>query len=345
MFFTMRASVPTWRSRRPRIPACPIRFGEHTLTADVVRAGDELHVFHNGRHRVLALSDIIAQSSAAEVDTGRLTAPMPGKLIAIHAAAGARVERGAPLLVMEAMKMEHTIVALERRRQRNPVCRRRSGCRGCRTGPLFGSCRIGLRVRSQHRGHQRCWRQLLDRILQRGDDIGGTRGQKTFAPFLSLAIGMPQRHHDLQLREARTKPFAQEGCVQNRARRKRRYVHGLRHGLGDVFEDFPFSTSVVNSSAVTRRALSRRSSIAPTISSASSCAGTMHTITGPCAASTLGVAAPPTTRWLLRFVWALGQVIDKAAHVVVQKTRALLRQRVVMAIAFRHSEHRINTAS
>ena len=88
-----------------------IRFGEHTMTADVVRAGDELHVFHNGRHRALALADIIAQSAAAEVETGKLTAPMPGKLIAIHTAAGARVERGAPLLVMEAMKMEHTIVA------------------------------------------------------------------------------------------------------------------------------------------------------------------------------------------------------------------------------------------
>jgi 3-methylcrotonyl-CoA carboxylase alpha subunit len=36
---------------------------------------------------------------------------MPGKVIAISAAKGARVERGAPLLVMEAMKMEHTIVA------------------------------------------------------------------------------------------------------------------------------------------------------------------------------------------------------------------------------------------
>ncbi len=88
-----------------------IRFGQHTLTADVVRAGDELHVFHNGRHRLLALADIIAQSAAAEVETGKLTAPMPGKLIAIHVAAGARVERGTPLLVMEAMKMEHTIAA------------------------------------------------------------------------------------------------------------------------------------------------------------------------------------------------------------------------------------------
>ncbi len=93
------------------ISGMSIRFGEHTLTADVVRAGDELHVFHNGRHRVLALADVIAQSAAAEVETGKLTAPMPGKLIAVHTSAGASVERGTPLLVMEAMKMEHTIVA------------------------------------------------------------------------------------------------------------------------------------------------------------------------------------------------------------------------------------------
>ena len=42
---------------------------------------------------------------------GRLTAPMPGRIIAISATPGVRVERGAALLVMEAMKMEHTIVA------------------------------------------------------------------------------------------------------------------------------------------------------------------------------------------------------------------------------------------
>ncbi len=88
-----------------------IRFAGQTLGADVVRAGDELHVFHNGRHRVLMLDDVIAQSSGGDADTGQLTAPMPGKLIAIFAAPGAPVERGAPLLVMEAMKMEHTIVA------------------------------------------------------------------------------------------------------------------------------------------------------------------------------------------------------------------------------------------
>ena len=88
-----------------------IRFGGHALVGDVARTGDDLHLFVHGRHRVLALFDVIAQSSGGDAATGRLTAPMPGKVIAISAVAGHRVERGTPLLVMEAMKMEHTIVA------------------------------------------------------------------------------------------------------------------------------------------------------------------------------------------------------------------------------------------
>lgn len=36
---------------------------------------------------------------------------MPGKVIAVLVEPGAKVERGAPLLIMEAMKMEHTIHA------------------------------------------------------------------------------------------------------------------------------------------------------------------------------------------------------------------------------------------
>jgi 3-methylcrotonyl-CoA carboxylase alpha subunit len=36
---------------------------------------------------------------------------MPGKIVALLAAKGDAVEKGAPLLIMEAMKMEHTIAA------------------------------------------------------------------------------------------------------------------------------------------------------------------------------------------------------------------------------------------
>jgi 3-methylcrotonyl-CoA carboxylase alpha subunit len=36
---------------------------------------------------------------------------MPGKVIALLAPVGTQIEKGAPLLVLEAMKMEHTLVA------------------------------------------------------------------------------------------------------------------------------------------------------------------------------------------------------------------------------------------
>lgn len=46
-----------------------------------------------------------------EHSDNQLTAPMPGKILAIHAQHGQSVTKGMPLLVMEAMKMEHTITA------------------------------------------------------------------------------------------------------------------------------------------------------------------------------------------------------------------------------------------
>jgi 3-methylcrotonyl-CoA carboxylase alpha subunit len=61
-------------------------------------------------HRLESI-DPLAAVSDLEVGDGRLTAPMPGKIIAVHVKAGASVERGTALLVMEAMKMEHTIAA------------------------------------------------------------------------------------------------------------------------------------------------------------------------------------------------------------------------------------------
>jgi 3-methylcrotonyl-CoA carboxylase alpha subunit len=88
-----------------------LRFGDRRLAADVVRDGDDLHVFSGGRHRVLALVDVIAHAGEHDGDDAGLVAPMPGKVIAVLVAEGSRVAKGAPLLVMEAMKMEHTIVA------------------------------------------------------------------------------------------------------------------------------------------------------------------------------------------------------------------------------------------
>ncbi len=42
---------------------------------------------------------------------GHLIAPMSGTVIAVMVKVGDRVAKGAPLVILEAMKMEHTIVA------------------------------------------------------------------------------------------------------------------------------------------------------------------------------------------------------------------------------------------
>jgi len=48
--------------------------------------------------------------AAADVAGGQ-TAPMPGKVLSVHVAEGDQVEAGQTLVIMEAMKMEHTITA------------------------------------------------------------------------------------------------------------------------------------------------------------------------------------------------------------------------------------------
>ena len=88
-----------------------IRFGGLAVRGTVVRDGETLHVFNAGEHTQLTWTDPLAHAGEAEAEGGRLTAPMPGKIIAVLVAAGAAVEKGAPLLIMEAMKMEHTISA------------------------------------------------------------------------------------------------------------------------------------------------------------------------------------------------------------------------------------------
>lgn len=57
----------------------------------------------------ILLEDKLAESD--QQSAGALLAPMPGKIIAINASQGDGVEAGQVLLVMEAMKMEHSLVA------------------------------------------------------------------------------------------------------------------------------------------------------------------------------------------------------------------------------------------
>ncbi|HEX9646985.1 MAG TPA: acetyl/propionyl/methylcrotonyl-CoA carboxylase subunit alpha [Alphaproteobacteria bacterium] len=59
----------------------------------------------------LGVEDPLAVAAHQDAEGGQLTAPMPGRVTQVLAEDGARVARGAPLLVIEAMKMEHTVAA------------------------------------------------------------------------------------------------------------------------------------------------------------------------------------------------------------------------------------------
>ena len=58
-----------------------------------------------------ALAPLDAAAGEADVAAGSLEAPMPGKIVSVHIAVGDTVTAGQTLLVMEAMKMEQTILA------------------------------------------------------------------------------------------------------------------------------------------------------------------------------------------------------------------------------------------
>jgi len=81
------------------------------LSASVIVAGEKRHVFLDGRHYQLSRIDPLHQATEGQGAEGGLVAPMPGKVIAWLAQPGSQVEKGAPLLILEAMKMEHTITA------------------------------------------------------------------------------------------------------------------------------------------------------------------------------------------------------------------------------------------
>ena len=91
--------------------------GGRRLTATVIRQemadrDDVLTVLCDGHAHRLAIIDPMRQAAAAEsAGGGRLTAPMPGKVIQVLVKVGDQVARGRPLIVLEAMKMEHTVAA------------------------------------------------------------------------------------------------------------------------------------------------------------------------------------------------------------------------------------------
>jgi 3-methylcrotonyl-CoA carboxylase alpha subunit len=88
-----------------------VQFAGQRMTAAVYAQGELDYVFTaKGATQILSI-DLLAHAGEAHAEGGRLTAPMPGKVVSFTVKAGDKVSKGQPLAVMEAMKMEHTIAA------------------------------------------------------------------------------------------------------------------------------------------------------------------------------------------------------------------------------------------
>lgn len=71
----------------------------------------ELTLFSQGCTWQVELDDPLARAEEQVGGSGRITAPMPGAVVAVLVEEGQAVERNQPLMVIEAMKMEHTLRA------------------------------------------------------------------------------------------------------------------------------------------------------------------------------------------------------------------------------------------
>ena len=88
-----------------------LQFAGRRMLVEIHQHGEVNHVFaSSGATRIMVI-DRLAHAGEAHADTGRLTAPMPGKVVSFAVKAGDKVSKGQALAVMEAMKMEHSIAA------------------------------------------------------------------------------------------------------------------------------------------------------------------------------------------------------------------------------------------
>ena len=79
--------------------------------AGVQREGNQVYLFTAQGQQRFVVHDPVGESEQSTADAGSLLAPMPGKIVATLVEAGSTVTRGTPLVVLEAMKMEHTLAA------------------------------------------------------------------------------------------------------------------------------------------------------------------------------------------------------------------------------------------
>ncbi|GAB2645233.1 acetyl-CoA carboxylase biotin carboxylase subunit [Nocardia goodfellowii] len=106
-------------SGAPRALTAAYADGRVELTLDGLRqvyrvAEDDGHLWVSGPSGIAMVREVPEErvrAGAAQVGDAEIRSPMPGSVIAVLAEPGAAVEAGAPIVVVEAMKMEHTLTA------------------------------------------------------------------------------------------------------------------------------------------------------------------------------------------------------------------------------------------
>jgi 3-methylcrotonyl-CoA carboxylase alpha subunit len=103
-----------WDSETGRVR---LNLGEDLVDTTAVFGVDDdslLHVFEDGVKYTLRVQDRTSDSSnltSSSLNKDALVAPMPGKVVKVNVKSGSVVKKGSPLIIMEAMKMEHIIKA------------------------------------------------------------------------------------------------------------------------------------------------------------------------------------------------------------------------------------------
>ncbi|MCY7386642.1 MAG: acetyl/propionyl/methylcrotonyl-CoA carboxylase subunit alpha [Burkholderiales bacterium] len=83
----------------------------HAESALVLAYGNNISILFADTRHTLRLGDPFLFEGESDANAGRLTAMMPGRVVKVMAKVGDSVKKGQALIIMEAMKMEHTIIS------------------------------------------------------------------------------------------------------------------------------------------------------------------------------------------------------------------------------------------
>ena len=91
--------------------SCQVKIGSQRYSVKIISDQQTIAIFGLAKRYFIERYDPNEHYAGAEVIAGHLTAPMPATVVAISVKAGDTVVRGDRLIILEAMKMEHTIHA------------------------------------------------------------------------------------------------------------------------------------------------------------------------------------------------------------------------------------------